>query len=117
MRSIRAILLVPQYIRVFLQKIKSVQNIVLTFPKFLDLLFDNMSGTVNNILTNRNRDCIACRLISGAGLIGAGIYVSHHRKKFNKTIGKSIMFSIACGLMALGSARILNLPPFQDQFG
>ncbi|XP_043273326.1 uncharacterized protein [Venturia canescens] len=69
-----------------------------------------------SVINNRNRDCVACRLVSGAGLIGAGLYVSHHSKRFTKTTGKTIMFSIASALVILGSTRILDLPPFRNQF-
>lgn len=50
-----------------------------------------------SVITNRDRECAACKIVSGAGLIGASIYVSYHSKKFNKTPGKIIMFSIASG--------------------
>lgn len=56
-----------------------------------------MTGSLNSVVSNRNRDCLACRLVSGAGLIGAGLYVSHNSKKFDKKTGKTIMFSIASG--------------------
>lgn len=55
----------------------------------------NMSSP--SVITNRDRDCLSCRLISGGGLVGAGIYVSYCSKQFNKTPGKSIMFSFAGG--------------------
>lgn len=75
-----------------------------------------MSDERHSVVTGRNRDCLACRLVSGGGLIGAGIYVAHHSKKFNKTTGKSIMFSIAAVLAGLGAARIMVLPPFDNSF-
>lgn len=74
------------------------------------------SSAVNSVINNRNRDCLGCRIFSGFGLIGSGLYVSHHSKKFQKTIGKSIMYSIGSALILLGAARVLNLPPFRDQF-
>lgn len=53
--------------------------------------------TETSIITNRDRDCLSCRLVSGTGLIGLGLYVSYHSKKFNRTPGKFIMFSLASG--------------------
>lgn len=55
------------------------------------------SSTVDNIINHRNRDCLGCRIVSGCGLIGSGLYVSHHSKKFQKNIGKSIMYTIGSG--------------------
>ncbi|XP_063988329.1 uncharacterized protein LOC135168256 [Diachasmimorpha longicaudata] len=71
--------------------------------------------TGSSVVSNRDRDCLACRLVSGSGLIGAGFYVSYHSKKFNRTPGKVIMHSIAAALVLLGSARIFNLPPFRRE--
>ncbi|XP_076292172.1 uncharacterized protein LOC143214703 [Lasioglossum baleicum] len=73
-----------------------------------------ITGTVNSFIKNRDRDCLGCRIFSGCGLIGSGLYVSYHTKKF-QNMGKPIMYSIASGLMLLGTARILDLPPFRKQ--
>lgn len=54
-------------------------------------------STVRNIINNRNRDCLGCRIFSGCGLIGSGLYVAYHSKKFQKKIGKTIMYSIGSG--------------------
>lgn len=100
-----------------------------------------MSG--QSVITNRDRNCLACRLISGCGLIGAGFYVSYQSKKFNRKPGVIFMYSVAtskylvtyinlyryksiqffvciifyfCFFLALGllgTARILDLPPFR----
>ncbi|XP_076636856.1 uncharacterized protein LOC143349460 [Colletes latitarsis] len=74
------------------------------------------TGTVNSMINNRNRDCLGCRIFSGCGLIGSGFYVSYHSKKFQRNIGKSVMYSIGSGLILLGTARVLDLPPFRKQF-
>ncbi|XP_029051559.1 uncharacterized protein LOC114880093 [Osmia bicornis bicornis] len=74
------------------------------------------SSTVDNIINHRNRDCLGCRIVSGCGLIGSGLYVSHHSKKFQRNIGKSIMYTIGSALIFLGTARLLDLPPFRNQF-
>lgn len=55
------------------------------------------TGTVNKFINNRNRDCFGCRIVSGCGVIGCGLYVSYYAKKFQKNIGKSIMYSIGSG--------------------
>ncbi|CAK9818280.1 hypothetical protein ANTPLA_LOCUS9707 [Anthophora plagiata] len=74
------------------------------------------TSTVKSIITNRNRDCLSCRIVSGIGLIGSGLYVSHHSKKFQKNVGKVIMCSIGSAFILLGTARVLDLPPFRNQF-
>ncbi|XP_046833061.1 uncharacterized protein LOC124954194 [Vespa velutina] len=75
-----------------------------------------MSSTINSVITNRDRDCLACRIISGGGLIGSGIYVYYHSKKLQKPKGKTVMYTIASALVLLGTARIMDLPPFRNQF-
>ncbi|KAK0079047.1 hypothetical protein PV326_008988 [Microctonus aethiopoides] len=40
-----------------------------------------------SVITNRDRNCLACRLTSGCGLIGAGLYVAYQSKKFNRKPG------------------------------
>ncbi|XP_011878138.1 PREDICTED: uncharacterized protein LOC105567685 [Vollenhovia emeryi] len=72
--------------------------------------------TVNSMISNRNRDCLECRLLSGGGLVAAGLYVCHHSKQYQKQAGKAAMYSVASVLVLLGTARIFDLPPFQDKF-
>lgn len=63
------------------------------------------------LIEQRPRDCIACKLISGGGLIGAGCYVAYNARNFQK-IGKIGMMGFSSGLAFLGTARLLDLPPF-----
>lgn len=74
------------------------------------------SSIVNSVINNRKRDCLGCRMFSGIGLLGSGLYVYHHTKKFQGNITVPIMYSIGSALIALGIARVLDLPPFRDQF-
>lgn len=48
-----------------------------------------------SIISSRHQDCTGCRLISGTGLVGAGLYIAYHSQKLQKTIGKMIMLGIA----------------------
>lgn len=50
---------------------------------------------ITSIVSSRNRDCTGCRIISGSGLIGAGLYIAYHSQKLQKTVGKTVMFGIA----------------------
>ncbi|KAF3428580.1 hypothetical protein QLX08_003378 [Tetragonisca angustula] len=72
--------------------------------------------TVKSIINNRDRDCLGCRIFSGCGLIGSGLYITYHSRKFPKLIGKTTMYTIGTALMLLGTARVLDLPPFRKQF-
>ena len=56
-----------------------------------------MTETVKSVITNRDRGCFGCRLVSGIGLFSSGIYVSYHSKKFQKLLGKSIMVTVGGG--------------------
>ncbi|OXU20821.1 uncharacterized protein LOC116417258 [Nasonia vitripennis] len=69
-----------------------------------------------SIVSNRDRECFSCRLVSGTGLVGAGLYIGYHSKNLQKTVGKTIMLCIAGTTFGLGVARILDLPPFRHQF-
>lgn len=57
-----------------------------------------MSSTINSIITNRDRDCLACRIVSGGGLIGSGLYVLYHSKKLQKPKGKAVLYTITGGM-------------------
>lgn len=61
-----------------------------------------MSDTsmVNSIITKRDRECFQCRMVSGCGLIGSGLYVCHHTKKYQNQVGKAAMYAIASGTFA-----------------
>lgn len=55
--------------------------------------------TVNSIVSNRNRDCFECRMLSGGGLVAAGLYVCHHSKQYQHQAGKAAMYSVASGTL------------------
>ncbi|KAK0164862.1 hypothetical protein PV328_003431 [Microctonus aethiopoides] len=78
-----------------------------------DLIESDHVGERQSVITNRDRNCLACRLTSGCGLIGAGLYVAYQSKKFNRKPGVIFMYSFATTLGLLGTARILDLPPFR----
>ncbi|CAB3377866.1 Hypothetical predicted protein [Cloeon dipterum] len=59
-------------------------------------------------------DCFGCRMVSGGGLIGAGLYVAFQSKRANNLSVKVAMNTIALGAAGLGCARVLNLPPFNN---
>lgn len=50
----------------------------------------------NSILAKRHKDCFACRIVSGTGLIAMGAYVWYHSKTRSKA-GKVIMIGVSTG--------------------
>lgn len=62
--------------------------------------------TVNSMISNRNRDCLECRLLSGSGLVAAGLYVCHHSKQYQKQVGKAAMYSVASGMSGSSERRV-----------
>uniref|UniRef100_A0ABD2XHK9 Distal membrane-arm assembly complex protein 1-like domain-containing protein n=1 Tax=Trichogramma kaykai TaxID=54128 RepID=A0ABD2XHK9_9HYME len=69
-----------------------------------------------SIISSRDRDCLGCRLVSGSGLIGAGLYILYHARGMTKVAGKSIMFTAGGASMAIGLARIFDFPPFRQKY-
>lgn len=49
-------------------------------------------------MPQNSEDCLACRLTSGGGLIGAGIYVIAQAKKFNSFSRR--------GITAIGTGKL-----------
>lgn len=49
-----------------------------------------------SIITQRSRDCVPCKLISGGGLVGSGLYIAYHGRKF-EGIGAKAMFTASFG--------------------
>lgn len=50
---------------------------------------------MSSVVANRDRDCLACRLVSGSGLIGIGGYLAYHAKRNPTTPGKLVISSLA----------------------
>lgn len=58
-----------------------------------------MMESPKSVITNRDRNCTSCRVISGCGLLGAGLYVLFHSRKC-KAIGSKLFVS------SLGSGNV-----------
>ncbi len=81
-------------------------------------------------MDNNSQDCLACRIISGTGLIGAATYIGFEARKNSNKWGKIAMSCIGLGTEciarnikiiliifllgfgAVGLARLLNIYPF-----
>jgi hypothetical protein len=48
-------------------------------------------------VSQETQDCIPCKLVSGFGLIGIGLYVVHQAKNLKPSPGKKIIYFIAFG--------------------
>ncbi|XP_053949277.1 uncharacterized protein LOC129247929 [Anastrepha obliqua] len=56
---------------------------------------------------DKSEDCLACRLISGFGLIAMGAYILSHSKNRRK-IEMNAMRLLSGSVMFLGMARLSN---------
>lgn len=65
-----------------------------------------------SVVYNRPRDCFSCRVISGTGVLGAGLYIGKQALTIRGGYGRGIMLIAATGFGGLGVARLLDLPPF-----
>ncbi|XP_055603167.1 uncharacterized protein LOC129751591 [Uranotaenia lowii] len=63
-------------------------------------------------IANRHKDCLPCRLVSGTGVIGMGIYVYVQAKKRPQAVGRSAMYGVAAVAAGIGVTRILDVYPF-----
>ncbi|KAF4526595.1 hypothetical protein B566_EDAN006410, partial [Ephemera danica] len=50
---------------------------------------------MTSVISQRPRDCLSCRIVSGGGLIGAGIYISIHSKKSSNNAFRVVMNILA----------------------
>ncbi|RZF38887.1 hypothetical protein LSTR_LSTR017438 [Laodelphax striatellus] len=60
-------------------------------------------------------DCMPCRLISGFGVFGMGIYVHFQARYYKNVFSKRITQSLGIGVCGIGIARLLDLPPFRKE--
>lgn len=58
-----------------------------------------MKEEAGSVITQRSRDCLGCRLVSGGGLVGVGVYISYQSKRANNVTFKIIMNTIALGFV------------------
>ncbi|XP_050071691.1 uncharacterized protein LOC126559564 [Anopheles maculipalpis] len=69
----------------------------------------------DSVVSNRHKDCIPCRLISGFGVIGMGMYIALHAQKRPNPLGRYSMFGIATAAGSIGIARLLDVYPFGER--
>lgn len=61
------------------------------------------------------KDCFGCRIVSGVGVCGIGLYVAHHARNQSKAIQRNPMFLISAGVIGIGLARLFNTYPFKTK--
>lgn len=59
-------------------------------------------------------DCLACRLISGGGLIGISVYTYSQARKHPKAFNKIGLMMVTAAVAGIGVARLLDVYPFGD---
>lgn len=52
---------------------------------------------MGSLITNRDRNCLSCRIVSGGGLVGVGLYLGYYAKKNQSANGKVILFGLGGG--------------------
>lgn len=50
-----------------------------------------------SVVYNRPRDCLSCRVISGTGVLGAGLYIGKQALSIKAGYGRGIMLMAATG--------------------
>ncbi|XP_022215952.2 uncharacterized protein LOC111069984 [Drosophila obscura] len=71
------------------------------------LSFWNKDSTTSEV------DCLGCRLVSGFGLIGIGVYLLAQAKRRSKPLENYTMKGLAAAVGALGVARLGNAEFFK----
>ncbi|XP_049286651.1 uncharacterized protein LOC125765490 [Anopheles funestus] len=69
----------------------------------------------DSVISNRYKDCMPCRLVSGFGVIGMGVYLALQARKRTHTLGRYSMFGIAAVAGSIGISRLLDVYPFGDR--
>uniref|UniRef100_A0A182VQT1 Distal membrane-arm assembly complex protein 1-like domain-containing protein n=1 Tax=Anopheles minimus TaxID=112268 RepID=A0A182VQT1_9DIPT len=69
----------------------------------------------DSVISNRHKDCLPCRLISGFGVIGMGVYIALHGQKRPTKLGRYSMFGVATVAGGVGLARLLDVYPFGER--
>ncbi|XP_058454477.1 uncharacterized protein LOC131432298 [Malaya genurostris] len=65
-----------------------------------------------SVVSSRHKDCLPCRIISGTGVIGMGIYVWVQAQKRPQKVGRFAMCGIAAVAGGIGLTRIIDIYPF-----
>ncbi|KAK7573823.1 hypothetical protein V9T40_011014 [Parthenolecanium corni] len=64
-----------------------------------------------SVLSERPKDCLGCKLISGFGLIGIGVYTMRNARRVSG-YHQAVMVALALSFNALGTARLLDYEVF-----
>lgn len=65
-----------------------------------------------SIVSQRPKDCASCKLTSGFGLVGIGLYIAKQAHNWKPSLGQKVIYSLAFSVCSLGVARLFDLPPF-----
>ncbi|EAT34580.1 AAEL013191-PA [Aedes aegypti] len=65
-----------------------------------------------SVVANRHKDCLPCRIVSGTGVLGMGVYVWIQAKKRPQAVGRFAMYGVAAVAGGIGIARLLDVYPF-----
>lgn len=65
-----------------------------------------------SVVASRHKDCLPCRIVSGTGVLGMGVYVWVQAKKRPQAVGRYAMYGVAAVAGSVGIARLLDVYPF-----
>ncbi|CAG9791831.1 unnamed protein product [Diatraea saccharalis] len=61
------------------------------------------------------KDCLGCRLVGAAGLVGIGGYLANYAWKNKTFAGKLTLSTLSLGFVNLGVARYKQTYPFEKR--
>ncbi|XP_058060462.1 uncharacterized protein LOC131211125 [Anopheles bellator] len=66
----------------------------------------------DSVVASRHKDCWPCRLVSGFGVIGIGVYIALQAQKRPHKVARYTMQTVALAAGSIGVARLLDVYPF-----
>ncbi|KPJ10559.1 hypothetical protein RR48_06353 [Papilio machaon] len=70
---------------------------------------------MTSTVSSRPRDCLGCRIVGAAGLIGIGAYLANVAWKNQSFIGKVTFSTVSLAFVTLGVQRYKQEFPFEKK--
>lgn len=86
-------------------QIPEITHVIFSFNScfyyYIVQMVNTESTQESSVVAKRFDDCLPCRLISGFGVIGIGLYLSHQGRKQTGKFSKYALLGLATGKIAL----------------
>ncbi|XP_035781922.1 uncharacterized protein LOC118461110 [Anopheles albimanus] len=66
----------------------------------------------DSVVSSRHKDCLPCRLVSGFGVIGMGVWMALQAQKRPNKLSRYTIHAVAIAAGGIGVARLLDVYPF-----